>query len=100
MRVLLIDDVRNEDLIEFGYGIRPNAVVRTYDSAIAAIQEGNWDIVYLDHDLGESDIAKTGYGIMNFIEANPHLKPGQIHIVSANPVGRKNMQIVIDRLYK
>lgn len=92
MRTLLIDDMRN---------LIVDRTARTYDDGIHALTcEGPFDILYLDHDLGEEDPRKTGMGIMNFLEANPEYKPGTIVLVTSNPVGRKQMQVVIDKLYK
>lgn len=90
MKTLLIDDLRN---------IQADRVARTYDEGIAALQEGQWDVLYLDHDFGDPDPHKTGYGVICWIEAHPEMKPGKIVIVSSNPVGRKQMQVVIDKLY-
>jgi len=79
--------------------IKADVVARTYDAGVEALKDGFYDILYLDHDLGDPDPAKTGYGIICFIEANPQYKPGKIQLVTSNPVGRKNMQVVIDKLY-
>lgn len=99
MRVLLIDDCRGVDFIESQYGIRPTDVARTYADAITQLQNGPWDLVYLDHDLAEPDPNHTGYGIMNFLEANASLLPKDIHFVTSNPVGRQQMLVVYKRLY-
>jgi hypothetical protein len=102
MKVLLIDDMRSENhLRDVGMVIMPTMVARTYEDAIYALTKlGPFDLVYLDHDLGDDDMDKTGYSIMCFLEENTQYLPGQIEIVSSNPVGRKNMKVVIDRLYK
>lgn len=91
MKTLLIDDMRD---------IQTDVIARTYDEGIEALQtKGPFDKLYLDHDLGEDDPRKTGYGIMNFLEANPKFLPGKIILVTSNPVGRQQMQVVIDKLY-
>lgn len=90
MKTLLIDDLRN---------IEATRVARTYDEGILALQEDNWDLLYLDHDYGDIDPNKTGYGVMCWLEVNQKHLPKRIFIVSSNPVGRKSMQVVIDRLY-
>jgi len=91
VKTLLIDDLRE---------IKATRVARTYDDGIhALVSEGPWDMLYLDHDFGDPDPAKTGYGIMKFLELNPELKPIKIVLVTSNPVGRKYMQMVIDKLY-
>jgi hypothetical protein len=90
-KTLLIDDMRD---------IKTDRVARTYDDGISALKnEGPWDTLYLDHDLGELDPRKTGYGIMNFLEQNPELLPKNIVLVTSNPVGRKQMEVIIKRLY-
>jgi len=92
MRKLLIDDMRN---------IQDARVARTYADGIAALKnEGPWDTLYLDHDLGEEIPSHTGYGIMCWLEANPEYLPGEIILVTSNPVGRSKMQVVINRLYE
>ena len=92
MRSILIDDLRT---------IEADRVCRTYDDAIEALtNEGPWGVLFLDHDLGEVDPKKTGMGIMNFLEANPRLLPKKIKLVTSNPVGRKQMEVVIKKLYE
>lgn len=91
MRTLLIDDLRN---------INATVIARTFDEGIKALKTERFDILYLDHDLADIDDRKTGYGIMNFLEENRHLLPTKIVLVTANPVGRVKMQVVIDLLYK
>lgn len=100
MRILLIDDIRLPQYIASTYGIEGEyTIAKDYEAGITRLKEGNWDILCLDHDLGHAT-AKTGYDVMCFLEENSHYLPKEIFIVSANPVGRKNMQIVIDKLYK
>ena len=90
MRTLLIDDIR-----EFNV----NRIARSYDDGVCALlQEGPWDVLYLDHDLGDEDPAKTGYGIMCWFEQHPEYLPKKIEFVTGNQVGRVNMQRVKDRM--
>jgi hypothetical protein len=90
-RTLLIDDMRN---------IPADRIARTFDDGIEALTNGGpWDTLFLDHDLGEEDPKKTGYGIICFLEENQNLLPKEIVLVTSNPVGRQKMQMVIDRLY-
>jgi len=91
MRTLLIDDLRN---------IEADRVARTFDDGIVALRdEGPWDELFLDHDYGDPDPHKNGEGIMKFLEENPGLLPGNIILVTANPVGRQRMEVIIDKLY-
>lgn len=90
MKTLLIDDRRNIDVTR---------VARTFDEGMKALKDGGWSVLYLDHDLGDPDPRHTGYDIICWIEANPDMKPDQIVLVTDNPVGRRKMQVVIDKLY-
>lgn len=97
MRTLLIDDCRE---------IQATVVARTFAEGIKALKEqGPFDLLYLDHDLGWPDdpidgFAATGYGIMCFLEANPQYLPKEIKFVTSNPVGRANMMAVYRKLYE
>lgn len=93
MKTLLIDDMRD---------IKADVVARTFDEGIDALKtQGPFDILYLDHDLGdfENKYERTGYHIMCFLEENQQYLPKKIVIVSSNPVGRQKIQMVIDKLY-
>lgn len=104
-RVLLIDDTRTEEAPNIMRKV--DLIARTYwTGKDALIKMGPWDVLLLDHDLnsfdkdGPSGGEWTGYNIMCFLEEHPEYLPGRIEIVSSNPVGRKRMQMVIDKLYK
>lgn len=106
MRVLLIDDLRDLDYVVGSYlGKDTNdllgVVERTYDGGIAALKNGPWDVLFLDHDLGdyENGVERTGYNVVCFLEENPEFLPKKIILVTSNPVGRMKMQAVIDKLY-
>lgn len=81
--------------------------VFTAPEAIAIFAQGVVEVASLDHDLGPSD-AGTGYDVLAWIEKAMacHAWYGPlptIHVHSANPVGRKNMNAaieVIGRLYE
>lgn len=93
MRTLLIDDLR-----EMGVDV----TARTYEAGIEALRQGGWDILYLDHDLGcfdETGREYNGYDIVCWLEEHLEFLPGKIILVTANPVGRRKMQQVIDKLY-
>lgn len=94
MHTLLIDDMRN---------IETTRVARTYDDGIAALQERQWDVLYLDHDLGDfsgpNGSERNGYHVVCWLEANPQFLPKQIVVVSSNPVGRSNIAAVLGKFY-
>ncbi len=103
MATLMIDDVRKPDFVRLTddgpVSVQVDKVCRTYDEGLSALKSQKWDVLLLDHDLGDPDPKKTGYGIMCWIEANPDQKPGEIVLITANVVGRKNMEMVIKKLY-
>ena len=88
----MIDDKRD---------LPASRVARNYHQGIVALKQEKWDLLLLDHDLGDFNhgVEKTGYDIMLFLEENPQHLPGKIEIVSSNPIGRQRMQVVIDKLY-
>lgn len=104
MRILLIDDLRDLRVLAPKYVGNAGYVghtSRNYSDGIRALREGGWDLLLLDHDLGdfEDKTEKTGYDVMCFLEENEELLPGKIQCVSSNPVGRRKIQQVIDKLY-
>jgi hypothetical protein len=94
MQTLLIDDKRTLDVTR---------IVRNYNDGIAALQERQWDVLYLDHDLGDftgpNGSERNGYHIVCFLEANPEFLPKRIEVVSSNPVGRSNIAAVLGKFY-
>lgn len=92
MRTLLIDDLRDIDA---------DVIARTFEAGMYALQnEGPFGILYLDHDLGDDNIANTGYKIISWLEENQEYLPKKIVLVTSNPVGYAQMTTVIKRLYK
>jgi len=90
-RVLLIDDMRN---------IKADRVCRTFDEGLKALRDdGPWDVLLLDHDLGDKNPRKTGYDLLVFLEEYPRYLPKQIRLVTQNPVGVEKMTKLIDALY-
>lgn len=64
---------------------------------------GTIEVVSLDNDLGEGIL--EGYTFLDTLEEkvfnDPNFSiPKEIRIHSANPVARKRMQTVIDKMYK
>ncbi len=70
--------------------------VQTVEEAMAHLEFDFVTHLSLDHDLGENQ--KTGYDLVTWIEERYFLhdiKPPEMTIHSANPVGRDNMQAAI-----
>jgi len=89
-RVLLIDDFRDFDDVTL--------IARTGEKGIEILKDiDNIDLLYLDHDLGDGI---SGYDVMCWLENNPYALPTEIVCVSANPVGRDRINMVIKKLYE
>jgi CheY-like chemotaxis protein len=92
--ILAIDDQRHFDGAH---------IVKTYNEGIAALASQHWDLLYLDHDLGDfsgpDGREMTGYDVMCWIEANPEHLPDEIILVTDNASGRPRMKMVCDKLY-
>ena len=73
------------------------ALARSYEQAVAMMATTKYDIVSLDHDLGE---ARSGYDVMCAIERGAVLRPGDVWCHSYNPVGRKNIESAIRQWHK
>jgi hypothetical protein len=109
-RYLLIDDERGYLHIQQQhvrmYGrlndMSELRICRSFHGGMEALKEGNWDCLYLDHDLHSYDAdgrERTGTDVMNFLEQNPQFLPKRIICVSANPVGRKRIETIIQKIY-
>lgn len=76
---LLIDDIRS----------MPDGVIaRDYESGREMLTLGGWDVLFIDHDLGED---KTGYDLVTEFLENGIGLPDKVVIVSSNPVGVFNI---------
>jgi len=76
---LLVDDCRN---------LSCDVIARTYEAGKVLLASVNWNGLCIDHDLGEK---QTGYDLINWALENYRL-PSKVQIVSANPVGRENIE--------
>jgi hypothetical protein len=91
-RALVIDDIRNEDHIGLDtlHPTQDILIARNYEMGKQALTHlGPWDILYLDHDLGEG---KNGYQIIEWLEEqlfnnNLNFLPKELIVISSNPVG-------------
>jgi len=105
MLKIFVDDVRDPPDDSW-------TLVRTYDDAINFITINEWDIISLDHDLGDThhiDNAhlvqfplreRTGYMLLEHIvgmQEEYGLKVGKVLVHSANPVAQEKMRGTIER---
>jgi hypothetical protein len=92
MRILLIDDVRD---------LKADVIARNYTEGIKQLElNGPWDLLLLDHDLASFVGGReyTGYDIMCWLEEHVKFLPKAIKCVSANPVGKDRIDMVVRKL--
>jgi len=72
----------------------------TAADAIRWLTTGSVKFISLDHDLGSEDDQETGYFVASWIEVAAHngwIPALEWAIHSANPVGRKNMEMALQK---
>lgn len=101
MKGLWVDDIRK---IPSDY--KNWDLATSYDEAIKLLSTNDYDVVSLDHDLASFDKEgneRTGYDIVKWLvqrKLDGYPVPNEYRIHSANPIGRNNMQHMIDRYLK
>lgn len=99
--ILWLDDLRDPKDFISGYDSRFVTWIKDHDSFVEYISSGAMpDVVDFDHDLGEG---KDGYDCAKFlvswcIEHEVRLPIIRIH--SANPVGRANIESLVNTYWK
>jgi CheY-like chemotaxis protein len=101
MKILILED--NEERVkQFRRNLTGNDVVVTANAAecIELLDHGEWDWVFLDHDLGDKVFEKsgpgTGYEVAKWMGQHPNKWPNQgVVIHSCNFVGAQNMESVL-----
>lgn len=96
VRILILED--DEERVSAFRRRYPQAViVKSATDCIKLLSE-EWDLVYLDHDLGTATFGTTkredcGYEIVRHIQEHKpeNLKPTEFVVHSSNPVGAKRM---------
>lgn len=73
------------------------SVAKSYHEAIGMITQYDWDLIAIDHDLGEEG-SPTGYDILCHMEAGALPRPKQIVVISWNTVGAKRMLKAIENM--
>lgn len=68
-------------------------IARTFEEAVALLEQHEVDILSLDHDLGEDgegNLLLTGYDLVKYF-CEHGLRANKIYLHTDNPVGRENM---------
>ena len=78
MKYLLIDDIRTFDV---------DKIARTAEEGKKELSTKQYDVVTLDHDLGNGE---TGYDVLCWAIENNCL-PKKVILCSMNPIGKKAM---------
>jgi CheY-like chemotaxis protein len=96
MNILVLEDDRARQQTFAQKLIGTNAViVETAAEAIQALSEGEWDYLFLDHDLGGQQMVEsgpgTGYEVAEWLAEHPEHQPPNIIIHSFNPSGAENI---------
>jgi hypothetical protein len=72
------------------------AVARTYDEALRLLRRFDYDVLYLDHDLGDPR-GLTGYDLLLEVIADRRVPP-RVECISWNPVGRQRIERLVKEL--
>lgn len=101
MKILILDDdfIRHE---HFSKKFSESILKHVYNSemCIEALKNEDWDVVFLDHDLGgkiyvNSNEENTGYQVAKWLSNHKDRIPNKIFIHSYNSVGSKNMKSLL-----
>jgi len=97
VKVLLVDDIR---VMEAAGGDEVT-VARTAAEGLKLLQEQSWDLLLLDHDLGDSGDIRP---LVRFLEERAFLGPkvpiGMVVVVSSNPPGASWVARGLERHYQ
>jgi hypothetical protein len=101
MRILLIDDKKTPQ--ELGYDVE--RIARDFNQGIAALVEGGWDLLLLDHDLadftGPGGEERKGWHVLRWLARpeNRQYIPAKVKCVSHNPEGIRDIEDAMRKLY-
>lgn len=98
---LYIDDIRIPS--DTGFDNKDFCIARNWWQAVNIIKFAKPQEIHFDHDLGEVSDVRTGYGVAKFlIEQDMYEKDDYItkdfkfFVHSANPVGKKNIEELLN----
>ena len=99
MRILILED-NQERIKQFMQKFISCVVmcVEDADECIALLKSREWDMLFLDHDLGGKvhvdsfSNEKTGYTVAKWLSKHPDWIPKHVFIHSLNSIGALNIQ--------
>lgn len=101
MRRLFVDDERNPPTDQHW------DVARSYHEAIDMLNQHQYDVVSLDHDIASYDITGREYTGSDILTTLVEWKvfqdvhaPQFVYVHSANPSAYKSMKLAIDKYFK
>jgi CheY-like chemotaxis protein len=97
VNILILEDDRARQQVFLRNLVGTNTViVETASDAIQALSERDWDYLFLDHDLGGTQMVPsgpgTGYEVAEWLAEHPEKQPPTIVIHSFNPAGASNIK--------
>jgi CheY-like chemotaxis protein len=103
MKILVLEDdpQRQRSFKNWAYQGHDLTIVSTVGEAIKELEQSDFDVVCLDHDLGGQTYVQsmgkeeTGYLVAVWLANNPDRQPRNIILHSLNPAGRENMKGVL-----
>lgn len=105
MKILILDDreIRHE-YFRNKWGKFELTHVYTAKECIEKLENNNYDLITLDHDLGDEEMVEsgpnTGYEVAKWLAQHPEKQPGWIYLHSLNSVGRKNMKFLLPEAHE
>lgn len=74
------------------------AVARTYDDALRMLRRFDYEVLYLDHDLGDHHVPeRTGYDLLAQLDRDGRV-PARVECISWNPAGRARIEALAARI--
>jgi CheY-like chemotaxis protein len=92
MNILVLEDdsTRQQQFLHLGIGHNVIVVDSAHD-AIRELEQMEWDLCFLDHDLGgqvfQASGVGTGFEVAQWIAENPEHCPRRVVVHSLNPQG-------------
>ena len=100
-RILILED-NSSRIQQFRRNLAPHVIHDTDNAGVAIkmLNEEQWDVLFLDHDLGgmvgvDVGVYNSGSEVARWLHDHPNKKPRTIIIHSMNPVGQTHMKLLV-----